>query len=177
MDINFVDKLRATLNNEVAERLLVRYFMSKGFEKTSLDRLIYPPLLQDMQFAITEMADKIEVTPYVKNINPMSDTAELGWNLFVLGNQRCFLGESSHVGLKRLALQLQHGQILAEDQSASRQTTPRRIISFIVRVLQAHTEGYINLTPRIIPLPYQQPRASGLGMAQQFWGRPGGPTW
>ena len=177
MDTGFVDKLRATLNNEVAERLLVRYFVSKGFDKTQLDRLIYPPLIQDMQFAITEMSDKIEVVPYVKNINPMTDTAELGWNLFVLGNQRCFIGESFHVGLKRLALQLQHGQILSEDQTATHQTTPRRIINFMVRVLQAHEEGYINLTPRIIPLPYQQPRASGLGMAQQFWARPGGPTW
>ncbi|MFA5766394.1 MAG: hypothetical protein WC919_00535 [Candidatus Paceibacterota bacterium] len=173
----FADKLRTALNNDVAERLLVRYFASKGFDKTKLDQLLYPPLIQDMQFAVSEMSDKIEVVPYVRNIDPLGDTARLGWNLFVLGNQRCYLGETFHMGLKRLTLQLQHGQILAEDQSATRQTTPRRIIKFVTRVFEQHEEGYINLTPRIIPLPYQHPRASGLGMAQQFWSKPGGPKW
>lgn len=173
----FTDKLRVALNNDVAERLVVRYFTNKGFDKTKLDQLIYPPVIQDMQFAIPEMSDKLEVVPYVQNVDPLGDTAKLGWNIFVLGNQRCFVGESFHIGLKRLALQLQHGQILSEDQSATHQTTPRRIIKFISRVLQSHTEGYINLTPRIVPLPYQQPKASGLSMSQQFWSKPGGPKW
>jgi hypothetical protein len=171
------DKLRVALNNDVAERLLVRYFMSKGFDKDTFDHSIYPPVMQDMQYAISEMSDKLEVVPYVSNIDPLGDTAKLGWNLFVLGNQRCYLGETFHMGLKRLTLQLQHGQILSEDQSATHQTTPRRVIKFVSRVFQSHADGYINLTPRIIPLPYQHPRASGLGMAQQFWSKPGGPKW
>jgi hypothetical protein len=173
----FADKLRSALNNDVAERLLVRYFMTKGFDKTKLDQQIYPAIMQDMQFAITEMSDKIEVVPYVRNVDPLGDTARLGWNLFVLGNQRCYLGETFHTGLKRLTLQLQHGQIISEDRLATHQTTPRRVINFVARILRQHEDGYLNLTPRIIPLPYQHPRASGLGMAQQFWSRPGGPKW
>lgn len=174
---HIADKLRVALNNDVAERLLVRYFMSKGFDKDAFDHSIYPPVMQDMQYAISEMSDKLEVVPYVSNIDPLGDTAKLGWNLFVLGNQRCYLGETFHMGLKRLTLQLQHGQILSEDQSATHQTTPRRVIKFVSRVLQSHIDGYVNLTPRIVPLPYQHPRASGLGMAQQFWSKPGGPKW
>ena len=174
MDTRLVDKLRFALNNDVAERLVLRYFMSKGFDKTQLDRLVYPPILQDMPFAITEMSDKIEIIPHVESVDPVSDTAQLGWNLFVLGTHRCYLGESFHNGLKLLALQLQHGQVIAEDQMATRQTTPRRIIKFISQVLMSHSAGYVNLTPRIVPLQTGQPRASGLGMARQFWQRVGG---
>lgn len=174
--MNISDKLRVALNNDVAERLLVKYFVNKGFDKAQFDSFIYPPILQDMQYAITEMSDKIEIVPYVNNIDPFGDTARLGWNLFVLGNQRCYLGETFHVGLRNLVLQLQHGQILAEDRSAIQQTTPRRVIKFISRVLQSHTDGYINLTPRTIPV-YQQPKASGMSMSQQFWSKPGGPKY
>lgn len=172
MDTRFVDKLRFALNNEVAERLLVRYFVGKGFDKTNLDRLIYPPILQDMPFTITEMSDKLEIVPHAQNIDPIGDTAKLGWNLFVLGSQRCYLGESYHQGLKRLALQLQQGQVISEDQMATRQTTPRRIITFISRAFQSHEGGFINLTPRTIPMQFQHTRS--VGMSQQFFARAGG---
>ena len=174
MDTRFVDKVRSALNHDVAERLVLRYFMSKGFDKTSLDRLIYPPIMMDMGFALTEMSDKIEVVPYVASVDPMGDTAVLGWYLFVLGNHRCYLGESFHTNLKTLALQLQHGQVVAEDQMASRQTTPRRIIKFISTVLRSHDSGYVNLTPRIVPLQMGQAKPGGMGMARQFWQRTGG---
>ena len=173
MDTRFVDKLRSALNNDIAERLALRYFVAKGFDKTQLDRLIYPPVLQDMQYAITEMSDKIEVVPHVAQLDPVGDMAQLGWNLFVLGSHRCYLGESFHNNLKMLALQLQHGQVVSEDQMATRQTTPRRVIKFISQVLRQHNSGYVNLTPRIVPLQLGQPRAAGLGMARQFWQRVG----
>ena len=87
----FIDRLRHTLNSDVVQRLLIKYFLSRGYE--NFDRLIYPPFVQDLPFMVPELADKVEVIPHAQNIDPMSDSAVLGWNLFVLGSNRCYLGE------------------------------------------------------------------------------------
>jgi hypothetical protein len=150
MDSTFIDKFRHALNADVAQRLLIKYFVSKGYD--NFDRLLYPPIIQDMAQMIPEMADKIEVVPFCEIIDPLSDTATLGWNLFVMGIQRQFLGETHHVGLASLALQLQQGQVLSENMLATRQTTPRRIVKFVIDVITKHKAGYINLTPRVMPL-------------------------
>jgi hypothetical protein len=173
MDANFIDRFRHVLNNDVAGRLLIKYFTSKGFD--CFDSLIYPPLVSDISGMIPEMMDKIEIVPYARNIDPMRDIAELGWNLFVLGNNRMYLGETFHNGLKQLALQLQQGAVLSEDRTASRQTTPRRIINFITRVLVSNRGGYLNLTPRVVPMQLQKSLAgSGSQMSHQFFSRVGG---
>lgn len=174
MDHQFIDKFRHTLNADVARRLMIRYFMSKGFD--NFDTLLYAPMVQDMPYAIAEMSDKIEIIPHSVNIDPAGDKAELGWNLFVLGSHRQYLGETYHHGLKMLAMQLQQGHVLSEDMMATRQTTPRRIIHFVSRVLTTHKQGYLDLTPRTVPQGQQGPRAGGAGsgMAGQFFSRAGG---
>jgi len=175
MDHTFIDKFRHALNTDVVSRLLVKYFVSKGYE--NFDRLIYPPFMQDLPQMIPELADKIEVIPHCQNIDPMSDSATLGWNLFVLGTQRQFLGETYHIGLPTLAMQLQQGRVIAENQLATRQTTPRRVLHFVESVLSRHKSGYVNLAPKIIPLPNQRqtyrPRAGANGMVSQFFTRSG----
>ena len=176
MDHGFIDKFRYALNADVARRLLIKYFVSKGFD--NFDRLLYPPFIQDLPQTIPEFVDKIEVIPYCGNIDPMADSAILGWNLFVMGTQRQFLGETYHVGLNQLAMQLQQGQVIAENQLATRQTTPKRIIYFISNVLSRHKGGYLNLAPKILPLQNQnqqsyRPRAGASSMAQSFFTRSG----
>ncbi len=174
MDHQFIDKLRHTLNNDVASRLLIKYFVTKGFD--SFDGFVYPPLIYDLPMVIPEMADKLEVAPHARLIDPINDMAELGWNLFVLGNQRMYLGETYHLGLKQLATQLQQRSVLTEDRSSTRQTTPRRIINFIERVMLTHRGGFLNLAPRTAPMvPFQQFSGS-TGMGQQFFNRVGGLT-
>ena len=171
MDPKFVDQFRHSLNNEVARRLLIRYFLNKGYE--CFDQLIYPPLIQDLPYAIQEMVDKVEVIPHAKNIDPLSDSATLGWNLFVLGHQRIYLGETYHNGLKQLALQLQRGAVIAESQMATHQTTPKRIVAFIIRILESHEGGFVNLTPRVMPLNMRRPQIGGANMAHTFFTRSG----
>ena len=171
MDHQFADRLRHVLNNDVATRLLIRYFVSKGYD--NFDTAIYPPMIQDLPMVIPEMADKIEITPHARTIDPIGDTAELGWNLFALGTQRMYLGETQHVGLRQLALQLQQGAVLTEDRSATRQTTPRRIVNFVSKVLLTHRGGYVNLTPRIVPVSSQRPYLGGPSMPQHFFARRG----
>jgi len=171
MDPKFVDDFRHALNGDVARRLLIRYFSNKGYE--CFDQLIYPPMVQDMPMVIPEMVDKIEVVPHAQNIDPMCDTAQLGWNLFILGHQRIYLGETYHTGLKQLALQLQRGVVIAEDQMATRQTTPKRLIHFVTRILESHRGGYLNLSPKIMPLTMRRPQIGGSNMAQSFFTRSG----
>jgi hypothetical protein len=172
MDHGFIDRMRKVLNADVARRLMIKYFIGKGFN--NFDTLLYPGSIQDMPFVIPEMADKIEIIPHSNNIDPIQDKAELGWNLFVLGTQRCYLGETYHHGLKTLAMQIQQGRVMSEDLMATRQTTPRRIIQFVSRVLETHKAGYLDLAARTMPMDLQN-RGLGSGMAatgQQF-GRSG----
>lgn len=175
VDSRFIDRLRHKLNTDVVERLLIKYFMSKGYD--NFDRLIYPPFVQDIPFMVQELADKIEIVPHAVRIDPLADTAVIGWNLFVLGTYRCFLGETQHQGLRQLALQLTQGMVASQDQSATRQTTPRRVIKFITDVLAKHQSGYVNLTPRVVPMPLQRqayrPRTAG-SSAGSFFVRSGG---
>lgn len=176
MDHVFIDKFRHALNTDVARRLLIKYFVSKGFD--NFDRLLYPPFIQDLPQMVPEFADKFEVIPHCNNLDPMSDCALLGWNLFVLGTQRQYLGETHHVGLNQLALQLQQGQVLSENQLATNQTTPKRIVHFVTSALARHKGGYVNLAPRVLPLPSQRqqsyrPRVGAANMAQSFFTRSG----
>lgn len=105
-------------------------------------------MVQDLPFLIPEMANVVEVIPYTRNIDLFQDTAQLGWNLFVLGSQRQYLGETYHYGLQELAMQITQGQILSEDRQATHQATPRSIIHFVTRILGAHQGGHLNLSPR-----------------------------
>ena len=171
MDHRFIDKFRHALNTDVSRRLLIKYFVSKGFD--NFDRLLYPPFIQDLPETIPEFADKLEVIPHCMNIDPMADSALLGWNLFVMGTHRQYLGETHHIGLSQLALQLQQGQVLTENQLATRQTTPKRIVHFITSTLAKHRGGYVNLASKTLPLPSQRtqsyrPRAGGSSASSMF---------
>lgn len=151
MQSTFSDKFRHALNTDVATRLLVRYFLAtKGFQ--SLDQFIYPALIMDMPVAIPELSDKIEIIPYAKNIDLVMDRAILGWNLFILGNRRMYLGDTYHNELRRLVTDLRSGTIVpTDDKRAVRMSTPRTLIAFVTRVLETHEQGYIDLAKRTIP--------------------------
>jgi hypothetical protein len=96
--------------------------------------------------------------------------------MFVLGNQRIYLGETGHDNLSELARQIRTGQISPETiTSARRCTTPRRIITFIERVLSDHDAGYVDLTPRMRPTSrtprIARPAALASTMSGQFFSR------
>lgn len=168
---NFADNIKFALNRDVSRRLLIRYFMSQD---NNFDRSVYPPSIYDLPNQVPELYDKIEIIPHARCIDPLTDRAELGWNLFVLGTNRMYLGETYHNNIKELALQLQNGQILAEDKVATRQTTPRRIITFITRVLESHRGGYIDLSTHPLPTELQHKLGNtSISSAQQFLRRVG----
>lgn len=145
MESTDIYRLKHAANTEVIRRLLIKYFMDKGFTE-SFDRLIYPAKIADLPLAIPELTTKVEVVPHAVDINPATSQGVIGWNMFVLGNQRMYLGETHHSNLTDLARDLTSGNIVQnESYPATRQTTPRRIVNFITRVLTNSKTGYVNL--------------------------------
>lgn len=154
IDSYAIDRIKHVSNTEVVRRLLIKYFMDKGFSE-SFDRQMYPALIQDLPQIIPVLSPKLEIVPHANEVDTSQGRAVLGWNLFVLGNQRMYLGETYHNSLHDLARQIRTGVIRIPESgfhTARRQTTPRRVISFVTRVLGSHEHGYIDLNPTTRPI-------------------------
>lgn len=174
MDSQDLNKMKRFLNTDVVRRLLIKYFKEKGFSE-SFDRLLYPGMLQDLCGAIPQLANKVEIEPHAVDVDPTTGKAVIGWNLFVLGNHRMYLGETHHSNLSDLARQIESGMIAMSEsgRAAMNQSTPRQVVNFVTRVLSKHNSGYVDLTPPSSPSPM-----SGFGAARpnmgngQFFARP-----
>lgn len=181
MDSLTVDKLKHISNNEVVRRLLIKYFIDKGFDK-SFDRQMYPSTIQDLPMIIPSLCGKVEIVPHAREIDSSNNKGVLSWNCFVLGSHRMYLGDTYHNDLRDLARQIRMGTIKAPDgigvsATARRQTTPKRVIVFITRVLGDNESGYVDLNPTTGPVrsPGDQfsARQTLMGMPQQFFSRSG----
>lgn len=178
MDSYDIDRIRQSANLEVIRRLLIKYFIEKGFSE-SFDRQLYPSIIQDLPTAIPILATKIEVVPHVEELDTAQNKAVLGWNLFVLGTHRMYLGETYHNNLSNLARQIRSKQILIPEghtATATRQTTPRRIIHFVTRVFEHKKSGHVDLTPPSgnVAAPGEQYKYRGMmSIPQQFYSRVG----
>lgn len=179
IDSYTVDKIKHIANTDVVRRLMIKYFHDKGFSE-SFDRQMYPAIIQDLTQVIPVLASKLEVVPHADEIDTSQGRAVLGWNLFVLGNQRMYLGETYHNSLHDLARQIRTGVVRIPESgfhTARRQTTPRRVISFVTRVLGTHDGGYVDLSPSTRPIraPGEAlaSRQSLSGMPQQFFSKSG----
>ena len=174
-----INRIKHVLNTESVRRLLIKYFMDKGFNE-SFDRQMYPAVVQDLPITIPVLSNKLEIVPHAQDIDTSMGRAVLGWNLFVLGTQRMYLGETHHNSLHDLARQIRTGVIRTPEtgySTARRQTTPRRVITFITRVLGEHEAGYVDLNPATRPIqkpgePYAAKQTMA-GMPQQFFSRSG----
>lgn len=181
LDSYTIDKIKHVANTDVVRRLLIKYFYDKGFTE-SFDRQMYPATVQDLPLTVPILSNKIEIIPHAKEIDTSLGRAVLGWNMFILGNQRMYLGETYHNSLHDLARQIKMGAIRVPEgigtfATARRQTTPRRVIHFITRVLGEHEAGYVDLNPTT--MPYRAPgepyaaKQTLAGMPQQFFSRSG----
>lgn len=177
METHEVEQIKHSSNTEVIRRLLIKYFIDKGF-KDSFDRQLCPCLIQDMPYVIPVLSNKVEVQPHAEEIDTTTGKARVGWNLFLLGNHRMYLGETVHNNLSDLARQIKMGMIMSQQNMPSRlQTTPKKIIAFITRVLGNHTNGYVDLMPSTsTPKPPGHVFASKqalMGMPSQYFSRSG----
>lgn len=152
-----IDKLRAAISQEFVRRSLIKYFSDKNY--TNFMVSVYPPSIKDLPVVVAELANKIEVVPYVTEFDPISGKAVIGWNLFVLGNNRMDLGESVHSNVTEIErATLAHGY--------GGKKTPKDIIDFIMKVLSTSKAGMIsnvdNNSIRNLPeMPLNKPSTSG----------------
>lgn len=143
------DRIKHAANTEAVRRALIAYFMGRGFTE-SFDRSVNPVAIQDLPLSVVGLETKIEIAPHAVDIDPRTSRAVLGWNLFALGNQRMFLGETHHDNLLDLANQIKSNSIQPGAVRMTRLcTTPKRIIAFLERTLGSHDQGYVDLTPRV----------------------------
>ena len=97
---------------------------------------------------------KIEIEPYAKEIDPTTGYTKLGWNLFVLGNQRIYLGETEHADLASVTETSEDGRILIHEsfkQPFRMGRTARNIVNFVTRVLSNSESGLIKRVDTLQP--------------------------
>jgi len=176
MESTDIDKIKHLSNTEAIRRLLIRYFIDKGFDRT-FSRQLYPALIQDLPMAIPVLASKVEIVPQVLELDLGLNRAVLGWNLFCLGNRRMYLGDTFHNNLQDLARMIRQGTIspAAQGPVARRQTTPKKVVMFLTKVLGDTEAGYVYLVPptrdiKNVGEPFAH-KQTLMGMPQQFFSR------
>ncbi len=148
-----VERLRYALNSEYIRRNLIKYFVEKGYGET-FKRTIYPPILQDITIKMPELASKVEIQPFVKETHPATGQVTIGWNLFIFGQNRMELGDSTHNNQADLA-RASYGPTPAS--MSTNMKTPQEIIDHIVKVMKADKMGMVKSAPQS-PLP-EPPRS------------------
>ena len=121
------------LNKELMRRMIIKYFHDKGL-KENMDAKLYPPTLQDLPLRVPHLLGKLEIQPFVEDVDPINGIVTLGWNLFLLGNKRMFLGESTHKHLSEIQVNIA-GPMSSEGISTVDYVTPRKVVTFIVEVM------------------------------------------
>jgi hypothetical protein len=179
MDNLQLNTIKHAANAEAIRRLLIKYFLEKGFSNFAHER-VYPALLNDLPYVIPILGSKVEIIPFAKDIDNVLGKATLGWNLFVLGDFRMSLGNTIHRDLMDLSRQIRSGTF-SVPSNASQQCTnacvPRQIITFIVRILGEHEDGYVDLVPsaRGLRMPGEiiQNKNILMGQPQQYFTKSG----
>lgn len=126
------DKLEHLLFKEVAKRQLIQYFeTAKGF-KDDFDRKVFPPAILDIGTAVPVMAHEVEVVPFVQDADPIAGIVNIGWNLFVSGQNRMYLGVTSHDNATEFKQAVSSG-IPPANFTAELKRSPREIIKFVMQ--------------------------------------------
>lgn len=149
-----IDKIEKTFNSALTKRLLVQYFVERGFGE-NFDKRTNPIMLQDLAHRIPQLHGLVEVEAHAKDIDPTTGWCRLAWNLFVLGNQRMYLGETEHDDIKTLHKYIEEGSpILVDDIhgiKSRQERSARDIVHFIARTLGKSDAGRIRNQGPITP--------------------------
>ena len=146
MNVNLVNTVKHALVMETVRKSLYQFFENRNLD---LDAIIYPPLIRDINKEVEVVGNKIEIIPHVVDIDPTTNYVRIGWNLFVLGTNRMYLGDTVHRSLSQLDQQVEDPLFSG---SAEPLRTPRQIVEFIVSVMFKHKLG----RPGVIPT-YEKP--------------------
>lgn len=141
MNTLLTSRIKRQLQRELMRRKLIEYFVNKGFE--NFDLPLYPPACYDMPVKIPNLYTRVEVIPSVEETDTTLGTVKLGWNLFVLGTNRKFLGETTHTGetdIVRAVMGAPDKDIVADFKC-----TPNDVMRFILKILDGSKSGYLEL--------------------------------
>ena len=138
MDDLTLNHIHVKLNKVIIRRLLARYFVQLGFDKNPTAR-VYPPLLGSIDGDVPQLSGMVEVVPSVKKADPISGRISIVWNLFVLGNNRLYLGTTDHDEMS------ESGIIGGTSGPAKYEKTPVDIINFIEETLSKSDSGQVNI--------------------------------
>lgn len=133
MRSNLKKRLEHRLGKEVAKKALLEYMTQRGYDNQNM--LVYPPAIYDIG-AQPDTFKKVELVPFQKDSDPTTNAVVVGWNMFVLGTNRLYLGTTTHTSLA----ELQGG--ITESSSSDLEKTSSEIIEFILRVLDDHEDGF-----------------------------------
>ena len=132
MDYKLIKQIRQAISSELVRKSLIEYFLSKEIPLTSS---INPPVISDMEENLPQLSGYIEVQPHVVESNPKTAEAKVGWNLFVLGVNRKFIGYSKHSSYSELSEPMNNQINLEKNLSY---TTVEEVIEFIVDTFEEH---------------------------------------
>lgn len=170
MDLPLEDKIRQILNEALIRKLLSRYFQeNKDIPVEKFNKPIHPAILQDLPQAVSQLQGKIEIRPYVEDINVDNGKVDIGWNLFALGTQRLFLGKSTHRNLSELEESVNG---VDPKFKSKKLASPKRIIEFILTTLGDSESGIIDPAPNDSKNGFMSDTSSisPSGGNQQFYG-------
>lgn len=88
------------LQKEYLRRILTQYFMEKGFDNFMVKP--YPPVFLDLLDRLPMLDGLIEVESYLNDINVKTNDLNIGWNIFVLGSKRIFIGYTNHASMSEI---------------------------------------------------------------------------
>jgi len=142
LNVKVKNRLKKALQEELVKRLLIKYFKEKSLDETP----IYPPSIFDLPFRIPELLSAVEVVPFVEQMDPMTNVVTIGWNLFVLGTNRMFLGTSTHTNLMEFRRSIS-GPVQSTNMPSSRKKTAADVTEFIMTMVGRNKGALLELPP------------------------------
>lgn len=162
-------QIKRKLQRELIRRLLIRYFSDKGYEN-SFDMPLFPPICADLPLKLQELFNKVEIAPFVEEVDQVTSFVRIGWNLYVLGINRLYLGSTAHSSMAELRMSI--GGVVNKDMPVEFTTTPAEVIDFVLKVLDTSRTGYTELPKSFrLPLGVDQMIIPGQNWPN-FFGRP-----
>ena len=144
MNTILANRIKRKLQKELIKRKLTEFFIVKGYEN-NFNMPLYPPMAYDMPVLVPELYTRIEIVPTVEETDTTLGTVRITWNLFVLGTQRLNLGSTTHAGQSDIVRAIV-GEPNMELPSEFL-VTPKRVIDFVLKVLENSKSGFVELPP------------------------------
>jgi hypothetical protein len=136
-----IDQLKRAANIYKVRRYLCDYFVKK-VGKENINKIIMPGEIVDITEEIPQLASRVEVVASAVDLKLQEDVISIEWNMFVFGNKRIYLGKTTHIGIADTIRAIKSRSVKGGIGGVEYGTTPKRIVQFIIRVLNSSKEGY-----------------------------------